>query len=269
MRSKVIGMMESFGRYRLQAMLGHGGMGQVWRAFDTTTDRAVALKLLLPELVGDDAYRVRFEREARTASKLQNPHIVPIHNFGEIDGRLFIDMALLDGVDLETLLRRHGHLPLTAAAEIIRQAASAIDAAHTAGLVHRDIKPSNIFIHASGHTYLIDFGIARRQSTHTQGQTGTFAYMAPEQFDGEAGPSVDVYALTLVLFQCLTGKFPFDDSSIAQLVAAHLKAPPPRPTDLIPTLPAALDGVIAEGMAKDPAARYPTASALAQAVAAV
>ncbi|MGW5148228.1 serine/threonine-protein kinase [Rhodococcus koreensis] len=262
-------MMESFGRYRLQAMLGHGGMGQVWRAFDTTTDRAVALKLLLPELVGDDAYRVRFEREARTASKLQNPHIVPIHNFGEIDGRLFIDMALLDGVDLEKLLRRHGHLPLTAAAEIIRQAASTIDAAHTAGLVHRDIKPSNIFIHASGHTYLIDFGIARRQSTHTQGQTGTFAYMAPEQFDGEAGPSVDVYALTLVLFQCLTGKFPFDDSSIAQLVAAHLKAPPPRPTDLIPTLPAALDGVIARGMAKDPAARYPTATALAHAVAAV
>lgn len=262
-------MHENFGRYRLRATLGRGGMGQVWRAFDTATDREVALKVLLVDVAEDETYPDRFEAEARTASKLQHPHIVPIHSFGEIDDRLFIDMALLDGTDLATILRKYGALPLTVTAEIIRQVASALDAAHSAGLVHRDVKPSNIFVHSSGHTYLIDFGIARSQSAYTRGSTGTLAYMAPEQFEGQAGPSVDAYALALVLFECLTGSHPFDDaSSVAQMITAHLSAPVPRLTDLVPGLPTAIDDVVARGMAKNPADRYTSPGELAYAVAA-
>ncbi|MEV0946524.1 protein kinase, partial [Rhodococcus sp. NPDC049939] len=263
-------MEELFGRYRLHTMLGRGGMGKVWKAFDTATDREVAVKVLLSEYAEDTRYRERFEREARAVSRLQHPNIIPIHNFGEIDGRLYIDMPLLDGVDLETLLRGQGPLPLSTAVQLVREAASALDRAHQAGLVHRDIKPSNMFIHDSGHMYLIDFGIARDQSAYTNGRTGTLAYMAPEQFDGKSGRCVDVYALTMVLFESLTGRHPFHEAtSTAQLVAAHLNAEPPRPNDLVPTLPESLNAVISRGMCKEPSDRYRTAGALAQAVHAV
>ncbi|WP_256973287.1 serine/threonine-protein kinase [Rhodococcus sp. NCIMB 12038] len=261
-----------FDRYELRSKLGQGGMGQVWRAFDRTTDRHVALKVLPAELANDRGYRARFEREARAAAKLQHPNIVPIHNFGEVDGRLFIDMALLEGRDLDALIRNTGPLPLTQVAHVISQVAGALDAAHDAGLVHRDVKPSNIFVHPGGHAYLIDFGIvhADGQEGLTSGSRpiGTPAYMAPERYDGKAGPEGDIYALACVMFECLTGRRPFDGASIAQQIAAHLTKPPPQPTMLVPSLPTILDEIIARGMAKDPTDRYLTATALARTIAA-
>ncbi|OUS97325.1 hypothetical protein CA951_02970 [Rhodococcus sp. NCIMB 12038] len=245
-------------------------MGQVWRAYDTALDRQVAVKVLATELAADPEYRARFLREARAVTKLQHQNVVYAHDYGTIDGRLYLVMPLLVGQDLDTLIRRDGPLPLTRTAQVIGQAAAALDAAHRARLVHRDIKPSNIFVQPDGHVYLIDFGIA-----HTDGQDGltigtgaigTHAYMAPERYDGKAGPEVDIYALTCVLFECLTGRRVFEGDRIVQQIAAHLTEPPPRPTELVPSLPAVLDGVIARGMAKDPADRYHTATALALAL---
>lgn len=263
-------MSEMFGRYELLAKIGQGGMGQVWRAYDTAHDRQVAIKVLTPELAADPIYRARFLREARAVAKLQHPNIVAVHAFDELDGRLFIAMPLLAGGDLGTLIREEGPLPPPRAVQIVSQVAAALDAAHQVGLVHRDIKPTNIFIQPSGHVYLIDFGIA-----HTDGDDGltsgahpigTAAYMAPERYDGQAGPAVDIYALTCVMFECLTGRRPFEGASIAQQIAAHLTQPPPCPTDVEPFLPVVFDEIIARGMAKDPADRYPTVLDLVRAL---
>lgn len=149
-----------FGRYRLVDLLGRGGMGEVWRAFDTVTERVVAVKLLPAHLAGDAGFQQRFSREAKAAASLREPHVVPIHDLGQIDGRLFVTMRLVDGYDLQALLAR-GPLEPTRAVSIIEQIGSALDAAHRIGLVHRDVKPSNILVGDDDFAYLIDFGIAR------------------------------------------------------------------------------------------------------------
>ncbi|HEX7825883.1 MAG TPA: serine/threonine-protein kinase, partial [Mycobacterium sp.] len=149
-----------FGRYQLIDLLGRGGMGEVWRAHDTEIDRVVALKMLLPHFAKDPDFDKRFRREARIAARLNDPHVVPIHDVGEIDGRLYVTMRLIDGVDLDALLRT-GPLPPERAVHIIEQIASALHTAHRAGLVHRDVKPSNILLADNDFAYLIDFGIAR------------------------------------------------------------------------------------------------------------
>lgn len=258
-----------FGNYRLVELLGRGGMGEVYRAFDTTTDRLVALKVLAPNLATDDSFQQRFRREALAAARLNEPHIVPIHGFGEIDGRLYVDMRLIEGDDLQSVLRA-GALPADRAVDIVRQVASALVAAHRAGLVHRDVKPSNILVTQEDFAYLIDFGIARNVDqtglTRTGVAVGTFAYMAPERL--QAAPidtRSDVYALAAVLHQCLTGQLPFPGSSTEQQIIAHLMSPPPRPTALRPELSAAFDAVVAKGMAKVPEDRYQTAADLARA----
>lgn len=261
---------EMFGPYELRAPLGRGGMGQVWRARDTPLDREVAIKVLAPELAADPTYRQRFLREARAVARLQHPNIVHVYAFDELNGRLFIAMPLLAGRDLGTVLREDGPLDPPEAVQIIRQVAEALAAAHQAGVVHRDIKPTNIFVQPSGHVHLIDFGIAHADGdeglTNGSHPIGTVAYMAPERYDGQAGPEVDIYALTCVLFECLTGRRPFDGASIAQQIAAHLTKPPPRPTDVDSNLPAAFDDIVARGMAKDPADRYATVAAFARAL---
>lgn len=174
-----------FGRYKLVELLGRGGMGDVWRAYDTVTDRVVAVKVLPAHLADDQTFQERFRREARAAAGLNNPHVVPIHDFGEIDGRLFVDMMLIEGEDLGTLLRS-GPLPPQRAIKIIEQIALALFAAHRIGLVHRDVKPSNILVTEDDFAYLIDFGIARVAGeaglTYTGAAVGTWAYMAPERF---------------------------------------------------------------------------------------
>lgn len=175
-----------FGRYRLVELLGRGGMGEVWRAYDTAIDRVVALKVLPDNFADDKVFQERFRREARAAAGLDEPHVVPIYDFGEIDGRLYVTMRLIKGNDLQSVLAS-GRLSPRRAAGIIEQVASALDAAHTIGLVHRDVKPSNILITDDDFAYLIDFGIARSADetsmTSTGSTVGTWAYMAPERFN--------------------------------------------------------------------------------------
>jgi serine/threonine protein kinase len=263
-----------FGPYILTSVLGRGGMGVVYRAFDTVKGRTVALKVLIPDLAADRAFQDRFRRESKRAARLSEPHIIPIHDYGQIDGQLFIDMRLVEGVDLAAMLHRDGLLPPPAAAWIIAQIASALDAAHADGLIHRDVKPSNILI--SGHSqslpfaYLIDFGIARGVSTASlstsSGAIGTVAYMAPERFQGSPGEAAaDVYSLACVLYECLTGRAPFTGELVA-VMWAHINASAPAPSTLRPGLPAAVDAVIARGLAKDPAGRFGTATELAEAI---
>ncbi|MFF2557051.1 serine/threonine-protein kinase [Nocardia sp. NPDC058058] len=256
-----------FGRYRLLGLLGEGGMGRVYRAFDTETERVVALKVLPPQFAHDPVYRERFRREAQAAARLTEPHIIPIHGYGEIDGRLFLDMRLVEGTDLASVLTAEGRLAPARAVEVLAQIAAALDAAHSAGLVHRDVKPSNILTTANDFAYLIDFGIARGEDdsdlTTMGAAIGTFAYMAPERlandsYDGRA----DVYALACVLYESLAGSKPFPGTSVERQIAAHLSAPPPRPSIQVAGVAPDFDAVIARGMAKNPADRYRTAGAL-------
>ncbi|MGD9530180.1 MAG: serine/threonine-protein kinase, partial [Pseudonocardia sp.] len=263
---------ETFGPYRLQALLGRGGMGEVHRAFDGTHQRVVALKLLPGHLSADPDFRARFRREAEIAATLRDPHVIPIHRFGEIDGRLFLDMRLVDGEDLGSVVAR-GPLPPQRAVAIVEQVASALDAAHADGLVHRDVKPSNVLLTGRDFAYLVDFGVARAVDgagsslTGTGATVGTLDYMAPERFAGGAvDRRVDVYALACVLHELLTGRRPYRATEPAALLHAHMNAPPPAPSAVHPGL-AAFDAVIARGMAKDPARRYPSAGELAAAAA--
>ena len=257
-----------FGRYRLVELLGRGGMGEVWRAHDTATNRTVAIKLLPPHLAADDTFVHRFRREAEAAARLNNPHIIPIHNYGEIDGRLYVDMRLIEGRDLQRVLV-DGPLEPARAVGIIGQVAKALHAAHKIGLIHRDVKPSNILVDEDDFAYLIDFGIARGADqtglTGTGSTIGTWQYMAPERMGGhEADARSDIYALACVLYECLTGSRPFPGDNVESQVAAHLTTPPPRPSSTRPDIPADIDAVIAKGMAKKPDERYATTVELAR-----
>jgi serine/threonine protein kinase len=258
-----------FGRYQLIELLGRGGMGEVWKAYDTAIDRVVALKMLLPHYAKDPDFEKRFRREARAAARLDDPHVVPIHDVGEIDGRLYVTMRLINGVDLQTLLHA-GPLEAGRAVHIIEQVASALNDAHQAGLVHRDVKPSNILLAQNDFAYLIDFGIARvvGETALTSANTtiGTWAYMAPERFSkGDIEPSSDIYALTCVLYECLTGQPPYPGEALEQIAVGHMVAPPPRPSEERNTVPVAMDQVIATGLAKQSTDRYPTTVAMATA----
>lgn len=259
------------GDYRLDGLLGRGGMGEVHRAVDTRRSRAVALKVLRDDVARDPGFRERFRREAGATAGLQSPHIVPIHDFGEIDGRLFIDMRLVHGTGLDTALA-HGPLPVHRAVAIVGQVADGLAHAHEHGILHRDVKPSNILLTPADFVYLVDFGIAHRTDGSDPGLTatgmtiGTWAYLAPERFDaGPVDERSDVYSLACVLAECLLGRRPFDGTGPASLMKAHLVAEPPRPSRERPDVPAALDDVIARGMAKDPAQRFGSARELAAA----
>ncbi|HZS20368.1 MAG TPA: protein kinase, partial [Pseudonocardiaceae bacterium] len=276
---------EQFGPYRLEALLGRGGMGEVYRAVDTNRNRTVALKRLPAGLADDPEFQARFKDESALAARLNEPHIIPIHDFGEIDGRLFIDMRLVEGTDLAGLLAEHGPLTPSRAIHVIRQVASALDSAHAAGLVHRDVKPGNVLLRTTetdtgtdlddegqDFAYLVDFGIARVISstkpglTGTRGAIGSLTYMAPERFGSTPiDHRVDIYALGCLLYETLTGQQPFPLTDTAALIHAHLDQDPPKPSHTNPAIPAALDTVIATAMAKDPNHRYPTATALATA----
>ena len=258
-----------FGRYLLIEQLGRGGMGEVWRAHDTSIDRMVAIKMLLPHFAEDEKFEQRFRREARAAARLDDPHAVPIHDVGEIDGRLYVSMRLIVGDDLQTLIE-NGPLDPDRAVRIIEQVARALRSAHKVGLVHRDVKPSNVLVTEDDFAYLIDFGIARAAGetslTATGATIGTWSYMAPERFNaGEIEPSSDIYALTCVLYQCLTGEVPFAGGTLEQVVVAHMMHPPPKLSDKRDDISPALDDVIATGMAKDPKQRYRSTTELAAA----
>ena len=259
-----------FGRYRLLSLIGEGGMGEVWRAHDTVTDRVVAIKVLSAKLSKDEEFQRRFRREAHSAARLNTPHVVPIYDYGEIDGQLFVSMRLIEGRDLAAVLA-DGPLEPARAVRIISQVAEALHAAHEIGLIHRDIKPSNILLDDRDFAYLIDFGIARvaedTRMTKTGNTIGTFHYIAPERLEigTEEDARADIYSLACVLYECLTGDPPFAADTTPRLIAAHLNAPPPRPSITQPDVPPQVDDVIATGMAKDPNQRYATTIELADA----
>jgi serine/threonine protein kinase len=227
------------GPYRIEQLIGRGGMGVVYRATDMRLGRPVALKLLSPQYADDRRFRARFERESRLAASIDHGGIVPIYDAGDADGLLYIAMRYVDGSDLAQLLRRDGPLEPARALDLIGRLADALDAAHGRGLIHRDVKPSNALVAREGpreHVYLADFGLTKTsgpESVTASGQVmGTVAYMAPEVIRGEPpGPASDLYALGCVLFGCLTGEVPFTGTNEAAVIYGHLESPPPRPHD--------------------------------------
>jgi hypothetical protein len=250
--------------YRIDGVIGSGGMGVVYEANQLALDRTIALKLLAPGLSDSDAFRERFRREATLQAALEHPNVVPIYEAGESDEGFFIAMKLVRGSDLKRLSELH--LDPKRVVAILEQAASALDAAHAAGLVHRDVKPQNILVDEDDWAYLADFGLTRgpdeRRST-TTGYTGSLDYAAPELIRGEAaGPATDLYAFAAVMLEALTGEVPFPVDNEATLVYAHLTEDPPMVSTRRPDIGPALDVVVARGLAKQPENRYRTASEL-------
>jgi serine/threonine-protein kinase len=255
--------------FRIEALVGRGGMGVVYRAEQLRYGRKIALKVLAPELAADEGFRDRFEQEWQTAARLEHPNIVPVYEAGEADGVLYIAMRYVEGIDLNALLGREGRLDPARALGIVGQVGVALDAAHARGLVHRDVKPGNILLSSGSglegdHVYLTDFGVAKQTSTRS-GLTktglfiGTVDYAAPEQIEGKPlDGRADVYALGCVLYQCLTGALPYEKESEVAMLYAHLMEPPPSLAAKRPDLPAALDDVIATALAKAPDDRYST-----------
>ena len=265
------------GAYRLEEVLGRGGMSTVYVAEHRHLRRKVALKLLSPPLASDSEFRERFLRESRLAASLDHPNIVSIYDAGEAGDVLFIAMRQVKGQNLAQLLASQGRMEPGPTLDILEQVAAALDVAHAHGLIHRDVKPGNILIEFPGpgqatpHCYLSDFGLTKRLSSDTDltgpgDFAGTLAYVAPEQI--EAGPvdgRADVYALGCVLFECLTGTRPYEHADDVRVIYAHLREPPPRLTDRRPDLPSALDDVISTALAKKREDRYPTCQRLVQA----
>jgi len=265
-----------FGPYQVHELIGRGGMGEVHRAYDGVRKRTVALKRLRPEFSADERFRARFLRECQRVAPLTEAHVIPIHDYGEFDGRLFLDMRLIEGDNLAHRLATQGPLPSHLAVGIIVQVGAALDAAHAAGLVHRDVKPSNVLVSDDGlvpHCYLADFGVAGAVGgsggsslTLTGTTVGTVDYIAPERLLGSRiDRRADVYSLGCLLFEALTGRPPFRADELPAMIHAHLNREPPRASELVPGVPRSLDAVIARGMAKDPDARYGSAGELAAA----
>jgi serine/threonine-protein kinase len=256
--------------FRIESVLGRGGMSVVYIAEQIRLGRKVALKVLTTELAWDEQFRERFVRESHIAAAIDHPNIIPIYDAGEADGLLYIAMRFVQGPDLKEILKR-GSVGLGRTIFLIEQLASALDSAHTHSLVHRDVKPGNILLEEStDHVYLTDFGVAKQTTarglTSTGHFLGTVDYAAPEQIEG--GPvdaRTDVYALGCVLYECLTGSPPFSQGTEHAVLHAHLVDPPPSLSRVRPELPLAFDGVIATAMAKDPDDRYSSCGDLARA----
>ena len=251
-----------FGPYRLTRLLGRGGRGEVYEAEHTVKEWTVAVKLMSENFSNDPVFRERMKREARITGRLQEPHVVPIHDYGEIDGQMFLEMRLIEGVDLDAVLKRFGPLTPARAVAIITQVAAALDAAHAAGVMHRDIKPPNILVTRDDFAYLVDFGIASATTdekiTQLGTAVGTWKYMAPERFSNdEVTYRADIYALACVLHECLTGAPPYKSDSATTLVTSHLMEPVPQPSAARPGVPRAFDAVVARGMAKSPRTATP------------
>jgi YVTN family beta-propeller protein len=259
---------DEFAGYRLRSVLGRGGMSVVFQAEHPRLGNVVAIKVLAPDLASDDVFRTRFLEESRIAASMNHPNVIPIHDMGASDGLLYIVMRYVSGTDLRQMIKKRGRLQPEVAVFLLSQAARALDAAHAKGLVHRDVKPGNLLVERSNddddpdHLYLADFGITKRVMTHTgltsTGQfIGTVDYVAPEQI---RGPSVlgmaDQYSLGCVLYECLTGRVPFEKDMIPAIIWAHVEEHPTQPTALRPDLPPAVDEVFARVLAKQPGDRY-------------
>jgi hypothetical protein len=252
--------------YRIEELIGRGGMGVVYRAYDLRLKRPVALKLVAPALARDERFRERFARESELVMSLEHPNVVPIYDAGDVDGRVYLAMRLVDGSDLGSLLRAEGALAPARAIAICAQIAAALDAAHARGLVHRDVKPSNVLLDSSDHVYLADFGLTRQLDEEAGSEdfaVGTPAYLAPEQVEGGAVDSrTDIYSLGCVLYECLTAEPVFVRASRLAVAWAHLEDEPPNASQRRAELPGGIDAVVARALAKDPEQRYGTCGAL-------
>ncbi|HVA72693.1 MAG TPA: tetratricopeptide repeat protein [Candidatus Limnocylindrales bacterium] len=253
-------------RYRIECLLGQGGMGRVYKAYDKELDRTIALKVLQPELTTDPNAMQRFKQELLLASRISHKNILRIHDLGEADGVKFISMAYVDGEDLHHLLRTHGKLPAERARKIAEQLCEALEAAHGEGVVHRDLKPQNILMGKNDHVYVSDFGLAKSLESSAAGMTrtgqflGTPRYMAPEQVEAKPIDNrTDIYALGLILFEMVTGEDAFKGDSTLQIMYRRVKEKPPNPKQLNPELPENLSRVILRCLERDPARRYPNA----------
>jgi serine/threonine protein kinase len=261
----------TIGQYQILEEIGRGGMAVVYRAYQPSLNRFVAIKVLPPQLAFDRQFVERFRREAQAAAGLRHPHIVVIYDVGHQDGLYYIAMEYLEGHSLKELVEQGGPLDPARAARMVEQIASALDYAHRQGFVHRDVKPANIFVGKGDHVTLTDFGIAKAASgtqlTQAGMLMGTPEYMSPEQAQGqEIDPRTDVYALAVVAYQMLSGRVPFGGTTPHAVLYKHVHELPPPLRSVRPGLPHLLEAVLDRGLAKDPRARYPSAGAFAGAL---
>ena len=256
-------------RYQILDVLGKGGMGIVYRAYDSVLQRTIAVKVLPPQLTLDAEFVTRFQREAIASANLRHPNIVTVHDVGQENGEYFIIMEYLEGVTLEHVLATGGPMSATRTGAILNQIAGALDHAHSRGIVHRDVKPSNVMLDAQDRAVLMDFGLVRAGEgfgpTRSSMVIGTPEYMAPEQVLGQAiDRRTDIYALGVVIYEMLSGKTPFTHTTPFATAHAHAyEAPPPLRT-LNSAVPKSVEAVVTKALAKDPAARYQNAGDLAR-----
>jgi hypothetical protein len=256
-------------KYELLAEVGRGGMGIVWRAKQTGLNRVVALKTLLGADPANQLATARFLAEAEAVAAVRHPNVIQVYDYGQRNGQPFLAMEFLPGGSLADKLRAGGRMPAQAAAELVARIAAGVAAAHDQGIVHRDLKPGNVLFDAGGEPKVADFGLAKRGAadlTRTGAVMGTPAYMAPEQARGQTkttGPAADVYALGVILFECLSGRRPFESDDPVALMLKVAEDEPPSVRDCAPDAPRDLDHVCRRCLAKEPRDRYPTAAALA------
>ena len=260
---------ERLGPYQLLSLLGQGQMGLVFRAEREADGESVALKILRDELAEDELYRRRFEREARIASELVNEHVVPVVDFGEADGRLYIAALYVRGVSLSTRIASEGALSLGEALRLVTDLADALEALHAGGLVHRDVKPANVMVDEGGAAALTDFGLARSTAdtvlTKSGVVVGTVDYLAPELIRGQqADHSSDVYALGCLVYECLAGAPPFAEKAFVETLLAHVQDEPRDLTELRADVPENVSWTVLKALAKNPSERPQTASAYAR-----
>jgi eukaryotic-like serine/threonine-protein kinase len=256
-------------RYRIEAVIGEGGMGKVYKAHDSDLDRTVALKLVRPELAKDGSSLQRFKQELLLASSISHRNILRIHDLGDVEGVKFISMAFVQGMDLHDLIAKQGRLPTERAVNIAKQLAGALEAAHAEGVVHRDLKPRNVLIDVDDHVYISDFGLAKSLDADKTGMTrvgevlGTPRYMSPEQAESKTADNrSDLYSLGIIFYEMLTGEVPFTGESSLQVMFQHVQQQPKDPRLLNPGMPEHLATIILKCLEKDPARRYQSAQEL-------
>lgn len=260
---------EEFGRYRVEAEIGRGGQAVVYRATQLDLDRPVALKVFDEGYLGRNGALERFRREAIAAGRLEHPRLVPVYDAGEVAGRAYMAMRLVSGDSLAERIARSGPLPSAEALAMLTDIGDALDFAHARGTVHRDVKPANILLDPGGAAYLSDFGLVRMDDmpglTRRGDWLGTAEYVSPEQVEGEpATASSDLYGLAAVAFETLTGRAPFVRREASAVLLAQVRDPVPDASSIVPSLPVAVDAVLARGLAKDPAERPATAHELVE-----
>jgi serine/threonine protein kinase len=256
---------DTLGPYRLDQMLGEGGMGLVFRAVRETDGQEVALKVMRFELIEDPVFGKRFEQEARAASEVHEPHLVPVLEAGQAEGRRYLAVAYIPGGTLEDRLAEGGRLEPQETAKFAQDVGAGLDALHAAGIVHRDLKPSNIIVDGEGTAMLTDFGLAKGRAytvlTKPGQVMGTIDYLAPELIKGEAAsPATDIYALGCTMYECVTGQPPFADKQGIAIGLAHVGEPPPDPRSLRDDLPDGFADALLSALAKVPEQRPRTAS---------